>query len=494
MKGPKFAVLAIAVVAAAGCVNRAAQEQGKRTMQLLENPVKPVITAAVKTQNLTDSVEVTGGVTTSSDVTVGAKVVGRVNAVYVRDGDEVHAGQVIAVQDTTNQMLTVQQADSGVQSARSALNQAIANATLQPSRSTAAVDQAKAQLRSAQAQLKKAREGARPEEKAQAQAQVNSTRSAMDNAKKDLTRKQELVAAGAISQSQVDAAQTAYDAAYAQYQQALENQKMQLNWTRPEDITTAEEAVRQAQEAVKSAQTNKQLDVLLTDQVQSAKAALASAQSQARLARQGLADAQVRAPFDGKISGTPVQPGTFLSPGGAVARIIGKQGTYFEGEVPSDVLAQIHTGSPVKVSIDTLGDTTLNGTVAAISPSASNVGRLFKVRIQLLGGTDLVKPGMFARGEVTVRNIKDATVVPTNSIVKRQGQDVIFIVNGDKAKRVNVQVGLRTDGVSQVTGTVQPGDKVVIDGQSDLEDGSKVSPDKAATTASTGPGSKGGQG
>jgi len=465
-------IISLAVVAGTGCVNRKAQEQAKRTQEIVTDQTREVEVQPASSRTLEETLPITGEVTTAADANVGGKVPGKVVAVYVRDGDAVTAGQLIAQLDSTNQMIQIRQADAQVSAARSQVNQALANARVGPTRSASAVAQAQAQLRSAKAQLAKALSGARPEERRQAEAGVNAAKSNMETAKRERDRQLKLFQDGAASQQRYEQAENAYQAALAQYEQALQQSAIAQSATRPEDIESAREQVRQAEEAVRTAQAGKRLDVLLEDQVAAARANLQGAQATANLARQGLEDLRIRAPFNGRVSGRPVQAGTVIAPGTPVARIIGGEGAYFEGEFPANLLQKIKVGSPVKVSIDGLDGQTMYGTVTAISPSASSVGRLFRARISI-GSSAAVRPGMFARGEVTIRTVADATVVPTGAIVKRGEKQMVFLAEGDKAKMVEVTPGLVEDGFTQVN-NVPSGAQVIVAGQNDLEDGSKI--------------------
>ncbi|MEQ1935023.1 MAG: hypothetical protein ABL962_14280, partial [Fimbriimonadaceae bacterium] len=116
--------------------------------------------------------------------------------------------------------------------------------------------------------------------------------------------------------------------------------------------------------------------------------------------------------------------------------------------------------------------------VISISPSASSIGRLFKARVRI-PESSLVKPGMYARGDVTLSTIPNATVVPSGSIVRRGDKDVVFVALKDKAKMVEVRTGITSNGVTQVSG-VLPGDKVVVRGQGDLDEGSAIKVESGA--------------
>lgn len=462
-------------LASAGCVDRQAQQQAKATQKIISDPTQVVDVISVQPQLVSETLEITGEVTTSLDAEVGAKHSGKLVAVYVKDGDAVTAGQVIATQDTSNEQAQLQQAMAALQAASSQLSQAIANAKIGPSKSAAAVRTAEAQLRSAQATLAKVKAGARSEERIQTQWQVKQAKENLDTAKKDLDRKQTLADEGAIPRNQLDLAQNAYMTALSQYNAALQNQAMQVVGARPEDIAVAVEGVASANAQLKQARDQQKLDVLFQDQVNSAKATVEGARAQVAIARQALDDAQIKAPFAGRVSGKPAQPGQVVGPGTTVARIVALGAAYFEGQVPESEIVKVSPGRPVAVSISAIPGRTFQGHVAAVNPVGTDVGRLFNVRVSLDATSPEVKPGMFAKGVITLSTIPNAIMVPMNAVVPYQNHQVVWVLNGASAvKPLQISTGLRKgDDVQIVTG-LAPGEKLVVRGQDTLTEKSKV--------------------
>lgn len=456
-----------------GCVDREAQRQSRETAAIINDPTVPVSLEEARVQTVTETFEITGQLVTSADTMVGAQVAGRLTNVFVKDGDPVTAGQVIAVQETANAEAQYRQAMAGLSAAQSQLQQALANARLQPSRSAAGVAAAESQLRSARAQLDKARAGARAEEIRQAEAAVRGARAAADNAKRELDRARTLLAEGAVSQQRVDGAQAAYDAALSQYEAAVQGLAIARDAVRPEDLRSAEEAVRLAEENLRSARAAKELDVLLNQQVEAARAAVRSAQAQVDLARKQIEDARIKAPFSGRISGNPAQPGTVLGPGSPVARIVGGEGIYFQGEVPEGKLGFVTVGQTLQVTIDALGGRTFSGRVAAIDPAGQELGRIFRVRITIDQTDPAMKPGMFARGNMVTRRVEDAVVVPRAAIRQDGEKSFVFRAVDNRAVRTEVGLGISTDGLQQVTG-IPAGAKVVVRGSQAVFDGAKL--------------------
>lgn len=471
------------LAALAGCADREGQRLAKQTETLVTKKAKPVRLVSVQTKSLTEFIDITGDVVTSEESAVGSKVGGKLLAVYVRNGDAVSAGQLLATVDSANQGLAVQQARSQMAAAQASLNQALTNARVTPQRTAAAVEAARAQVRSAKAQLEKALRGARTEERKQADAAVAAASSNMETARKQRDRVKKLYEEGAASQQAYEQVENAYQASLNQFTQATQQREMLQNGVRPEDIESARAQVRQAEEGLRQAEANRKLDALLMDQVNAARANLDSARTQLSLAQNNLSDTQVRAPFSGHVSGNPLQAGTVIAPGTPIVRVVGKGGSYFEGAVPANSLSAIKIGSPVEISIDGMSDLAkLIGTVSSISPNASSVGRVFKVRIEMPAGAAEVRPGMFARGKVSIREVPDAKVVPSGAIVVRNDKQVVFVLDGTKVRMQPVITGIVQDGLTQVKG-LMGNEQVVITGQSDLDEGTLVEPEKVSLSA-----------
>lgn len=474
--------IALSAAIATGCVDRAAQAQAKRTEENLSDRSVPVTLAEATSQTVPTTVEITGAITTGNDTQLGAKVAGRIVAVFVNDGDPVSAGQTIAQQDTTDLSMQVRQAQAGVDAAQAQLQSAITSSEVMPTRSSNAVRLAEERLAQAKAQLEKVLNGARIEERRQAESAVAAARSNMETAKLSLDRGKELYEEGAISKAQIDQRENAYAAALSQYETALEAQNLIQKGAREEDVRTAEAEVRAAERGLTDAKANQKLDVQYDRSVDAARANLRSAQQQLAMARQALSDAAIRSPFNGRVSGRPAQVGTFVGPGTPVARIVSKDGVYFEGQVPESQIEQMTPGTPVEVRIEAL-DRMLQGVVTAVNPLGNDVARLFSVRVSLQGDVTGVMPGMFARGSVQIGEPVQSVWVPTIALVGTGVDRTLFVVgDGDVAKAIAVKAGREDGDLTEVTG-IDPGTRVIVRGAANLQDGATVRVDSEPEAA-----------
>ncbi len=462
-----------ALLALTGCVDRGKQQQAKATEKIVTDPTTSVTVEPARQEDVPDYLTLTGQIVTSENVTVGAKNPGRIVAVYVRDGDAVSAGQAIAQQETTEAAARLRQAQAGVQSSKSQLDQALIDLKTAPTRSTAAVRGSEARLAQARQALAKLLNGAREEDRKSAQIAVDRTKSDLDLAKKELDRQRNLYKEGAVALTDVEQAENKRDNAMAAYQQALEQVKITNDQSRPEDVAAAREALRQAEAQLKSDQAAKETDPIYRQRVDAASANLQSAQDALTLARQALSDMTIKSPVSGRVSGRPLQAGSYAGPGTAVATVIGSGGAYFDAEIPEKEVSRIHEGQEVDVKVTAADSQTHRAVVRTVSPAASSVGRLFSARVEFDSRDTTVKPGMFASGQLLLGTDAGVITVPTAAVLTDGGDARVFLVVGDKAKRASVKV-VRSYGLRSIVTGLSPGDKVVTKGQSTLVDGAPV--------------------
>ena len=480
MKHTPIVLVALSFLAV-GCVDRAAQMQATQTEALIKDPTIAVSVLDAAPTTVVDTLDINGSIETSDDVSVTGIVGGPLVAVYVKDGDQVSAGQVVARQDTSDYLARVNAARAQAQSAKSALDQAKADEAVGPTKSDAQIVASQARLDQAKARLQRLLNGARPEERAQAEAQVQKAKSDLDTSKSALDRAKRLHTEGAIAKSQLEQAENAYASALAGYESALQNQRLVQNASRQEDISAAELDVRAAEQQLAIDKANKKLDVLYTQRVESAQANWEAAKHNLRLAEIALENTSIRAPFSGRVSGKPLQVGTYVAPGVSIARIVGTGGAYFEAEVRESQVSLVTIGNTVEVTVDALPGVKTTGTLVAISPQATGAGRLFFARVRLDSIPEGLKAGMFARGQAMLGQRDGVFLVPSEVILKDGEQAYVFLAEGEKAKRQNITVGAVRNGTTEVTG-VSVGDKVVVKGQESLAEGSKIKIEGATKT------------
>jgi RND family efflux transporter MFP subunit len=355
--------------------------------------------------------------------TIGSAVDGRVIEYPLNEGDRVQTGQVLA------QLLTD---------------------TIELELAAAAAEM---ELRKEQqAELEN---GTRPEEIQQAKAHMIAAQARVQYAKARRARAEKLYGQGqAMSEEARDEmialaveADQAYVDAQAAYQLAVQG-------PRKEQIAQA-----RAQVAVQQATVNR-----LKDQVE--KHTIVSR-------------------FDGYVTAELTEIGQWVKQGDPVAEVVALDEVEVIAQVVEQYVPNIRVGMAVSVQIPALPGSPFAGVVSAIVPQADIQARTFPVKVRvkntLSDDGPVVKSGMYARVMLPTGAKQVATLAPKDALVLGGAQPVLFVVetNGTESKQgkvrpVPVQLGFADGGLIQVSGNIQAGQLVVVQGNERLQPGQEV--------------------
>ena len=229
----------------------------------------------------------------------------------------------------------------------------------------------------------------------------------------------------------------------------------------------------------------------------SLRAQVATAQRNAQVARNSLAIASngvdntiVRAPFAGIIIAKSAQPGEIVSPlsaGGGFTRtgigtIVDMDSLEVEVEVGEAFIGRVKPGMPTETVLNAYQDWKIPGKVIAIIPAADRGKATVKVRVGMDAKDARIVPDMGARvgfledakPAAAQTDAKPGVLVPADAIVQRDGKDVAFAVEGDKAVLRTLTIGRTLGDDREVITGLSGGDRVVLAPADDLADGARV--------------------
>lgn len=395
-----------------------------------------VRTAPVEQREMVRTISTTTTVESEREVELMPRSSGLVTRIGVEEGEWVETGAVLAELDR-------RETQSAIESARIALRE---------------VDDA----------AKKA-QFALPE----AQNKVATTKLRLEQATREYERNEK---AGMISAQALDNLRTARDTAKSEHDGALL-------------------AVERAQSDIQALGTQK------------AKAELA-------LERAQLEDSYMllTAPFPGIIAGRGLKVGDTA---GRVRNAVGQIAAAFlltdprslraivhrpQRELPMFLAAQKATrqaGSQngdglaleIRATAEALPGRTFHGVIQLVSPTIDPTSGSFRVTVHLPptepGETGLL-PGMLVRLEIVTERHPDALVVPKRALRREGGSDFVFVVEGNRARRVEVAEGFASDDATEVVPRdatqLAAGARVIVVGNREIEDGAEVVEEAAPAT------------
>lgn len=199
----------------------------------------------------------------------------------------------------------------------------------------------------------------------------------------------------------------------------------------------------------------------------------ANARANAAEARAAIGDRMIRAPFAGYVSLRTISPGAIVTSGTPLVTISDVSRIKLDFTVPETQLAGLRPGQEIAATAPAFPGETFAGTVSSIDPAIDPSSRAVLVRAVLPNPGARIKPGMLMSVKVRLAE-REAPAVPEFAIAGRGEERFVFILTPEgKARRVPVKVGLRDNGLVEVSG-VPAGAKVIGEGVVKVSDGMKV--------------------
>jgi len=375
------------------------------------------LTVPVTYETLAIRVEGSGTVISKDTVNLSPKTTGRVAELYVRQGDRVEAGQVVARMEVGSL--------------------------------TAERQQRQAQLAQAQADYAKVLAGNREEEIRQAEARLATAQSQVDLTVARLDRFEDLAKQGAISQNELDQYVSEAKSAVANFDEAEQQLEAIASGSRPEEIAAAA-------------------------------ANVAAAQAQLAVVETELMEANIRAPFSGYVTQTYATMGAIVTPTTTASSTASATSSSILAlssglEVEIDILeaniGQIQVGQSVEIVAEAFPNQVYQGRVQRIAPEAiiENNVTTFQVVVELLTGTDQLRSGMTVDAAFIGEVVTDALMVPTVAIATQDGQLGVQMPDSEGNPEFQpVTVGITQTGKTQILAGLDEGDRIFLELPSEL--------------------------
>ena len=366
----------------------------------------------------------TGYIIAAHKIELAAKVMGKVAWIGVEKGDRVTQGQELV--------------------------------RLEQEEYIAPLMQAKGALSNLEAKLAQAVHGSRPEEIAQANANVESARADLENARVTLERTRPLVTQGVLAKQNLDDAQAKYDSAQAKLNSLQKSYELVKLGPRQEEIDALRGQVDQARGVVASAQTN-------------------------------LDNTIIRAPVTGTILERNVEKGEFVTTGfvgdkgakGYVVSLADLHDLEVELDISQNDFAKLHPRHRGSITTDAFPDRKYTGAIYEISPEANRQKATVQVKVKVDNPDNYLRPEMnasvaFLADEKprsgSLAGAPSVIVVPPSAI----RDNAVFVLLGGKAVQRPVKAGPASSQGVRVESGLIGGEDLIVNPPAGLKDGDRV--------------------
>ena len=212
-------------------------------------------------------------------------------------------------------------------------------------------------------------------------------------------------------------------------------------------------------------------------EVDQAQAQVETAEKEAELARSELDKTVLKAPIAGVMGTREMDVGEYMTPQSVAATLLDVGSVYIELGIIERDIERIKMGQRVKVSVDSLPNTSFEGKMDNLAPIIEGKSRTLTAKVKVQNPQGKLLPGMFARAEIAVFEKPNALVVPTSALKDADGDgkfESVFVVEGEQSKVKTITLGYLTTDYAEIAGGLEEGEQVVTEARGSLKEGTKV--------------------
>ncbi len=193
-----------------------------------------------------------------------------------------------------------------------------------------------------------------------------------------------------------------------------------------------------------------------------------SAQGQVDAAQAVLNNAIIIAPANGTITQVDIKVGELATPSKEAIILQNVGSLHAEADVSEANIATLQVGQPIDYTFDALGpDQHFTGKVLTINPASTVISGVVDYLVKgSLDNIPNLKPGMTANMTILVAQKNDVLAVPSTAVINKNNKQYVRVIDNAKSKtyhEVQVQTGLQADGgLVEITSGLSNGQEIII--------------------------------
>ena len=239
-------------------------------------------------------------------------------------------------------------------------------------------------------------------------------------------------------------------------------------------LDKAEASYRLAFADLKRRQHLFQKALIPKSELENAEASAKTAKSEMENAQLKLSRCTVTAPMSGVIRRLDAKVGLLLSVADPIARILEIDRVKALIGIPESDVDTVRNVDEVQLTIQALNNLAVKGRKHVLASSPNNAARLYNLELAIPNPEGRLLPGMFVRGEIVKEVAENALSIPLYTVITRNGERFVYVEEGGLAKRRPVELGILEGWRVQVKKGLFPGDRVIVEGHRNVEEGQKL--------------------
>jgi len=161
-----------------------------------------------------------------------------------------------------------------------------------------------------------------------------------------------------------------------------------------------------------------------------------------------------------------VREGMTVAAGAMLFRLVDLSSVWVNAEVPETQGGWLRPGTAVEARVPSFPGEVFRGRVSAILPEVNAATRTLRARVELANPLGKLKAGMFATLGFAAGGGGKALLVPSEAVIRTGERSVVIVAEGEgKFRQREVEIGIESDGKSEIRKGLAEGERVVVSGQ-----------------------------
>lgn len=438
------------------------------------SPEEPAFeTAVVARQDVTQGVSQTGTVEPAEEVDLSFTGAGRIERVYVTEGQTVRRGQLIATLESRSEYANLLSARARLKQQQASFQSAGTSLERTASQQDQLVENARRDILTEDIRAYLAAGGSEAIDRDHTPPTVSGTYTCSregvyrielyrSNAQSGSTMTYSGIESGRISVSTVRPIPLGACGLYVQFPENFVSNTTVV-WEVPVPNTRSatyqsrvnayEAAIENRRRSIEDARTTP----LVSAQIEEARAAVLAAEA-------AFAETRLLAPFSGLVTRVDAVRGDIASPGTPAVSLISDNAFEVVVLVPEDDIGQVEVGDAAEVTFDAYDDTSVRANVSFISPRATTDGgaSAFEVTLQFAERDERIRAGLSADVDIMAAERKNVIAIPTRAVVEENGTRYVRVLTSPTTyRKAAVTTGLSGNGIIEVTSGLAEGETII---------------------------------
>ncbi len=221
----------------------------------------------------------------------------------------------------------------------------------------------------------------------------------------------------------------------------------------------------------------------------SSQANLDEQQASLRMTKAAMQDAELRlsrcqivAPMSGVISRLDAKVGLLLSRADPIGEILKIDKVKAVVGIPESDITAVKKLKEVEVTLQALDNVKIMAPIHFLAPAPGSLAHVYRVELALDNQDNLILPGMFVRANIVKTVNPQAIAIPLYAVISRSNDHYVYVEEDGKARKRMVELGYLEGWQVLITSGLKVGERVIIQGHRNVEDGQEIKVIKSVTS------------